>query len=110
MGNVGLIEKGSSTSETIVAEDVIELGLNILKLMLFTSAYGIVTVTLNTCPFNASYGWVMGLPVRAANWTVTLVEGNPALAMVSFTIEVTEGVPEFTLIWVLEPVELIIRP
>jgi hypothetical protein len=32
------MEKGSSTSETMVADDVIELGLNILKLMLFTSA------------------------------------------------------------------------
>lgn len=69
-----------------------------------------VTVTLNTWPFKAWYGWVMELPVRAANCTVTLVEGKPALAIVSFTVEVTEGVPESKLIWVLEPVELIIRP
>jgi hypothetical protein len=32
------MEKGSSTSETIVADDVIEVGLNILILMLSTSA------------------------------------------------------------------------
>jgi hypothetical protein len=41
---------------------------------------------------------------------VTLVEGKPTLAMVSFTIEVAEEVLEFELICVLEQVELIIRP
>jgi hypothetical protein len=40
---------------------------------------------------------------------VTLVESKLALAMVTFTIEVAEGVPEFKLNCVLKPVELIIR-
>jgi hypothetical protein len=41
---------------------------------------------------------------------VTLVESKLALAMVTFTIEVTKEVSEFKLICVLKPVELIIRP